>query len=257
MSRALFLVASAAVASGSPRRLQDSAPVVNNVTCITQDDVDATIDAFMQAVVSIGKLSGNCTSARGAALGALDAAYAYDVPGVTVLFKPTLTEAPHVYRPTKEGALSYFVGKCVCPAVEDPAGNGASTCGEAEGYLAPDSGFAFAPSHGSEGWAKVERSGSFLYNHGGSFCEAALAQGAICFTAALDGSVVCVDKTFGFVPNPNPDGALRALLSVHHSSLQLSPTPDPTAVPETSLASLLTPANLWMGVWALLSIPQI
>jgi len=194
--------------------------------CITRADMDATITAFMHAVVSIGKEVGNCTSAKAAALGALDAAYAYDVAGVTVLFKPTMTVGPDVYRSTKEGALSYFIGTCVCPGIKDPSA--APTCGKAEGYFAPDSGFAFASSSGFRGWSKVERGGAlqggeFRYNIDGPFCHAAQAQGPICFTSAHDQSVACVDKTFGFVVNPNQKqpGTLRALLNIHHSSKQV------------------------------------
>lgn len=38
----------------------------------------------------------------------LDAAYGYNIG--PVLFKPTLTVVPQTFRPTKEGALAYFVG---------------------------------------------------------------------------------------------------------------------------------------------------
>ena len=41
------------------------------------------------------------------ALGALNGAYNYPE---SVLFKPTLTTAPYTFRPTKAGALSYFIG---------------------------------------------------------------------------------------------------------------------------------------------------
>jgi len=198
--------------------------------CITEADMDATIDAFMGAVVAIGKEAGNCTAAKSAALGALNAAYAYDVPDVTVMFKPTLTTYPHVYRPTKESALSYFVGTCVCPGAIVPFPEAPEGCGLEEGYYAPDTGFAFGASPEFNGWSKVERGGTakggkpgsnFWFNTGGRFCDAALAQGPICFTAGEDGSTTCVDKTFGFVRNPDKSkGALRSLLSTHHSSLQ-------------------------------------
>ena len=101
-----------------------------------------------------------------------------------------------------------------------------------DGYFAPDTGFAFnAPSF--KGWSKVERGGlkrggklgsNFWYQAGGKFCHAAVAQGPICFTEPKNGNVTCVDKTFGFVPNPAygfKTGALKALLSTHHSSLQV------------------------------------
>lgn len=193
--------------------------------CITPADMDKVIDEFMAGVIALGKLAGNCTEAKDAALKAIKALYAYDVQDVTVLFKPTLTEYPYVYRPTQDGALSYFVGTCVCPGVEKPKEPG---CGKEDGYYAPDTGFAFGPDF--KGWSKVERGGTekggrpgtnFWYNSGGRWCETPQAQGPICFTAAVDGSVTCVDKTFTFVSNPDRShGAMPALLSAHHSSLQ-------------------------------------
>jgi len=198
--------------------------------CITEKDMDATIDAFMGTVLQISKEANNCTAAKATALGALNAAYAYGVKGVTVQFKPTLTVAPHVYRPTQEGALSYFVGTCVCPGATTPEMNAPKGCGEKQGYYAPDSGFGFGSSLTTP-WVKVVRGGTkvggrpktnFWFNTGGNFCHAATAQGPICFVDAA-GETVCVDKTFGFVPNPSKEkGALRALLSTHHSSLQFS-----------------------------------
>jgi len=202
-------------------------------SCITPADMDATIDAFMGAVVAIGKEAGNCAKAKAAALGALDAAYAYDVPGITVLFKPTLTVFPYVYRPTKAGALSYFVGTCVCPGATVPLPEAPDGCDLKDGYYEPDTGFAFGSPPGFKGWSKVERGGTakggkpgtnFWYQSGGQFCNAAVAQGPICFTAADSGNVTCVDKTFGFVPNPKycpwKKDKLKVLLSTHHSSVQ-------------------------------------
>jgi len=47
--------------------------------------------------------------------GALDAAYAYNMGDV--LFKPTLASGEQTFRPTREGALSYFVGHNVKTAI--------------------------------------------------------------------------------------------------------------------------------------------
>jgi len=202
--------------------------------CITEADMDATIEAFMGAVVAIGKESGDCAAAKSTAQGALDAAYAYSVKGLTVQFKPTLTVFPYNYRPTEAMALSYFVGTCVCPGVTVPLPVAPNGCGLEDGYYANDTGFAFGDPPSFKGWSKVEFGGTarggnpdtksgFWYQTGGGFCHAAVAQGPICFTSAEDGSVTCVDKTFGFVPNPGctfKKGSLRALLSTHHSSLQ-------------------------------------
>jgi len=193
--------------------------------------VDATIQAFMEAVPALSPLGSNCAQAKTEASAVIATAYAYEVPNVTVQFKPTLTVAPHVYRPTAAGALSYFIGPCVCPGAVDissayPADS--ETCGESEGYYAPDDGFAFGPDW--TGWKEVTYGGTakggkegtnFWYNLGGEFCHAATAQGPLCFTPTDGSAPTCVDKTFGFVPNPDPNGALKALLSTHHSSAQM------------------------------------
>merc|ERR1719382_1313599 len=192
--------------------------------CITEKDMNQTIEAFYAAVVAIGEVSQDCPKAKEAAMGALDAAYAYNVPGVTVQFKPTLTVLPWIFRPTQPLALSYFVGTCVCPDATTPAET--PRCTEQDGYYAPDFGFALGPDF--QGWAKVENGGvarggnpqtNFWYNMDGQFCHAATAQGPVCFTGN-NGEEACVDKTFGVVLNPDKAGALRVLLSTHHSSSQ-------------------------------------
>ena len=173
-------------------------------------------------------LASNCTTAKTEAQGVIATAYAYGVPDVTVQFKPTLTVAPYVYRPTAEGALSYFIGPCVCPGAVDISSVNNETCGMSDGYFAPDAGFAFGPDF--TGWKEVTYGGTakggkegtnFWYNLGGKFCHDPTAQGPLCFTPEDGSAPTCVDKTFGFVPNPDPNGALKALLSTHHSSAQM------------------------------------
>lgn len=197
--------------------------------CLTIKDMDETIKTFMGAVTNIGQHVDDCAAAKATATASLEAAYAYNVgENVTVLFKPTLTTAPNVYRPTQAGALSYFVGACVCPGVEKPVFPAPKGCGKKQGYYAPDAGFAFGPDFTQ--WSKVSLGGvkkggkpktNFWYNVGGKFCQAPQAQGPICFTDQ-DGADTCVDKTFSFVPNPHMmPGALRALIVVHDSSLQV------------------------------------
>merc|ERR1740121_1283869 len=205
--------------------------------CITEKDMNQTIEAFYGAVVAIGEVAQNCQAAKEVAMGALDAAYAYNVPGVTVQFKPTLTELPWIFRPTQPLALSYFVGKCVCPGATTPEET--LPCDEEDGYYAPDFGFALGPPDEDprQGWVKVEPGGvaqggnpqtNFWYNMDGPFCHAATAQGPVCFTAP-NGDLSCVDKTFGFVLNPDraKAGALRVLLSTHHSSTHVMPGEEP------------------------------
>jgi len=204
-------------------------PVPPPKDCLTIKDMDKTMETFMHAVTNIGQHVDDCAKAKATATASLDAAYAYNVKNVTVLFKPTLTEAPNVYRPTQAGALSYFVGACVCPGVEKPVFPAPKGCGMKQGYYEPDNGFAFGPDFTQ--WSKVSFGGvkkggnpktktNFWYNVGGRFCQAPQAQGPICFTDQK-GEDTCVDKTFSFVPNPDKKGALRALIVVHDSSLQM------------------------------------
>lgn len=208
---------------------------VETEPCITEKEMNQTIEAFYGAVVAIGANYEDCAAAKEAALGALNAAYAYNnVDGVTVQFKPTLTELPDIYRPTQELALSYFVGPCVCPGADAKGIADAGTCSEEEGLAPGDFGFAFGPSTKPRtGWAKVEAGGAarggnpetnFWYNVNGPFCHAPTAQGPVCFWPPFENRPpTCVDKTFGFVRNPKggQEGQLPVLLSTHHSSSQI------------------------------------
>tara|TARA_A200000113_G_scaffold220878_1_gene231718 strand:+ start:2231 stop:2692 length:462 start_codon:yes stop_codon:yes gene_type:complete len=110
--------------------------------------------------------------------------YAYELS--EVLFKPTMASIEQ-FRPTFEGALSYFV-----------ASNGA--CNE-------DSGFAI------KGWTSVR-----FENSGIIINEAnAIAMGNYFFTAA-DGNETKVEYTFGYIL----DKASNLRIVLHHSSLPAS-----------------------------------
>ncbi|WP_371194031.1 hypothetical protein [Glaciecola sp. SC05] len=113
----------------------------------------------------------------------IDAAYGYQMGAV--LFKPTLTVVPQTFRPTSEGALSYFVG--------------------GDSNFPKDKGFALM------GWTNCEVDNNAVFIAG----DSASTIGKVHFTGP-DGSVTSVDKTWGFVKDDA--GNLRIVL--HHSSLE-------------------------------------
>ncbi|MEO0850366.1 MAG: phosphoribosyl-AMP cyclohydrolase, partial [Pseudomonadota bacterium] len=77
---------------------------------ITEKELEQARTAWGDALVAIAKAyeAGGIDEARGVADGVLDAAYGYNLG--PVLFKPTLASGDKTFRPTKKGALSYFVG---------------------------------------------------------------------------------------------------------------------------------------------------
>ena len=111
----------------------------------------------------------------------IDSLYAYDIG--PVLFKPTLA-TENQFRPTFDGALSYFV-----------ASNGA--CSE-------DLGFAI------KGWTKVRFENQEISINGST----ALSMGNYFFRTP-DGDEVKVE--FSFVYAEDPSGSLR--IHLHHSSM--------------------------------------
>ncbi|MEM7541163.1 MAG: phosphoribosyl-AMP cyclohydrolase [Pseudomonadota bacterium] len=118
--------------------------------------------------------------------GALDAAYGYNLGDV--LFKPTLASGAQTFRPTREGALSYFVGH--------------------NDKYPLDGGF------GLKSWRKVESESSASFIQG----DVAMWMGWVTFTDK-DGNVTKVDKSWGY--KKDAQGTLRIVL--HHSSLPFQP----------------------------------
>ena len=178
IAAALFAVAL------SPMALA-SAPVVNQA--LSEAEVLAGQKAWCKPLVDISathKREGQA-AAKALAEKVIDAAYGYQMGAV--LFKPTLTVVPQTFRPTREGALAYFVG-----------GNAA---------FPKDTGFAL------KGWTKCEVANSAVFIAG----DSATTMGNVMFTGP-DGKVTSVDKTWGFVKDDK--GALRIV--VHHSSLPFS-----------------------------------
>ena len=115
----------------------------------------------------------------------IDSAYAYQMGAV--LFKPTLTVNPQTFRPTRDGAVSYFVG-----------GNPA---------FPKDTGFAL------KGWKKCEPVNTAIFIDGNS----AITMGKVHFTDKK-GKVTSVDKTWGYVK----DAAGKVRINLHHSSLEVA-----------------------------------
>lgn len=127
-------------------------------------------------------------AAKALAESVIDAAYGYQMGAV--LFKPTLTVVnPQTFRPTRDGALSYFVGG-------DPA-------------YPQDTGFAL------KGWKQCEIVNSAVFIAG----DSATTMGKVHFTDSA-GSVTSVDKTWKFVK----DEAGQLRIVVHHSSLEYAGT---------------------------------
>ena len=114
----------------------------------------------------------------------VESLYAYDIS--PVLFKPTFA-IEEQFRPTFEGAMSYFVAE-----------NGA--CPE-------DKGFAI------KGWTKVRFENESIVINGAM----AMAMGNYFFTNSK-GEEVKVEYSFGYVTDS--DGKLR--INLHHSSMPAS-----------------------------------
>lgn len=160
---------------------------VSNQAPITAAEVQEAQRAWGDALVAISteyERNGRAAAARLAGQ-VLDSAYGFNLGNV--LFKPTLTTNPQTFRPTREGALSYFVG--------------------GDRNFASDSGFAL------KGWRSVNVDTRKIFLSGAT----AMSMGKVSMTDAK-GKVTTVDKTWGYVRGP--DGKLRIVL--HHSSLPYS-----------------------------------
>ena len=155
---------------------------------ITERDLEAAVSAWGEGLIAVAKAyeADGIDGARDVAGAVLDAAYGYALG--PVLFKPTLASGEQTFRPTREGALSYFVG-------------------HSESYPT-DGGF------GLKGWREVtsETAASFIEG------DVAMWMGRVVMTDK-DGAVTQVDKSFGY--KRDAEGNLRIVL--HHSSLPYQP----------------------------------
>lgn len=155
---------------------------------ITEQELQEARKIWGDALVAISTAydESGIDAATELANGALDAAYGYNLGDV--LFKPTLASGEQTFRPTREGALSYFVGH--------------------NDKYPKDGGF------GLKSWRKVESVTSASFIEG----DVAMWMGWVIFTDK-DGNVTKVDKSWGY--KKDEAGTLRIVL--HHSSLPYEP----------------------------------
>lgn len=148
--------------------------------------VTDTLQLWCDNVVLIGKIYSNGGDYTSAAQKVLSENYDYD--NGKVLFKPTLAFGPQTFRPTKEGALSYFIG-----------GNS---------KFPDDKGFKLKP------WVKVWYNKLDYILHG----DIAIVQCNV-HLIGDDDSHIFVNKSFVF--KICADGNIRIIL--HQSSLPFQP----------------------------------
>ncbi|MFM7170039.1 MAG: phosphoribosyl-AMP cyclohydrolase [Cyanobium sp.] len=163
--------------------MADSLPMRLN-TNITEQQVLNAQQGWCNGLLAISKAyaTGGFKAAETTANQILDQAYGYQYGAVA--FKPTLTQNPQTFRPTKAGALAYFIG-----------GNPS---------YPNDKGFAIKP------WQSCAIRNQVIQLHG----ELAVTMGNVDLTDS-SGKVTTVDKTWAFMREP--DGEIRIVL--HHSSL--------------------------------------
>ena len=163
---------------------------------ITVGDVKAAQDGWCNAVTALSKTyaeSGFEASKR-LASEVVDSAYGYQFGPVS--FKPTWAYGETTFRPTKEGAVSYFVGGN--PKYRDP------------GFTIASPGDGNYPNlQNRSQWVKCTPEIVTIQVFGNT----ATAMGWVRFEAA-DGYQSKVDKTFGYMRDDS--GNLRII--VHHSS---------------------------------------
>lgn len=166
------------------------APASQAADPITPAQVNAAQQAWCDALVRIGKLHADGGDYKAEAGRAIDELY--DYADGKVFFKPTLAFGARTFRPTRAGALAYFVGG-------DPA-------------FPEDDGFAL------KHWVKVRYDNNASENGLQVHGEVAITMGHVYLTNAK-GDEVKVEKTFAF--RRGADGKLR--LCVHKSALPFAP----------------------------------
>lgn len=155
---------------------------------ITESELTAARSGWGDGLIAISRAfeEGGIESARHVAERVLDGGYGYDLG--PVLFKPTMASGAQTFRPTRQGALSYFVGH------------------DADYPL--DSGF------GINGWREMRSETAAIFIDG----DVAMWMGWVMLTDK-DGQTTRVDKSWGY--KKDAVGTLRIVL--HHSSLPYQP----------------------------------
>jgi len=157
---------------------------------ITEAQVNAAQQAWCDGLVQVAQTHAKGGDASAEAATMIDALY--DYAEGKVFFKPTLAFGPRTFRPTREGALAYFVG-----------GNPS---------FPEDTGFAL------KGWTKARYDNNAAENGVQIHGDIAVTMGNVYLTGP-DGTEIMVDKTFVF--RRDKEGNLR--LCVHKSALPFSP----------------------------------
>ena len=155
---------------------------------ITETEVQQALQNWGDGLVKIAIANDEegAEAARTVADAVIDELYAY--ASTPVLFKPTMATGDQTFRPTKQGALSYF-------AAQDPD-------------FPNDGGF------GLKGWRNVEAETSAIFIDG----DTAMWMGWIICNDA-DDKPTKVDKSFGY--HKDSEGVLRIVQ--HHSSFPYTP----------------------------------
>lgn len=166
---------------------RSNAPTKEQLRCITEQEVVEAQKAWGDGIVAIGKIYTEGGDYEKAAADHITKFYAYDQS--LVLFKPTLA-SDEQFRPSFDGALSYFVG-----------GNPS---------YPEDKGFAITP------WTKVRWQNAGITNN---VCNMAVAMGNYYFTPAKGDGETKVEYTIGYIRDR--DGNLK--MSVHKSTIPYSP----------------------------------
>jgi hypothetical protein len=151
----------------------------------SEDDVRQAQEEWRKAIVDIGRSFVNGEDVVGCATGHIKRLYAYDYGDGEVLFKPTKA-VRRPFRPTFEGALSYFVGHALAKA-----------------DFPEDEGFAIAP------FLDVYFSNALILTED----NRAIAMGTYRFLQT-DNSTVLVEYTFGYRLT-----GTGLLIDLHHSSV--------------------------------------
>ena len=152
---------------------------------ISLKDIENIQKEWGDSLVKLGSLKNNRVACEKEVEILINKLYGYN--NGTVLFKPTKAKDDQ-FRPTFEGAKSYFIGE--------------------NNAFPEDSGFALQP------WTNVRfENVSVILNDNN-----ALAMGNYFFTQ-INGSVVKVEYTFGYFLNENNN----LKINLHHSSLPFNP----------------------------------
>ncbi len=157
---------------------------------ITEAQVNAAQQAWCDGLVNVAQTHAKGGNAKAEAEKMID--NLYDYSDGKVFFKPTMAFGPRTFRPTREGALAYFVG-----------GNP---------NFPEDTGFAL------KGWTKARFDNNASENGIQIHGDLAITMGNVYITAP-DGKENMVDKTFVF--RRCKDGNLR--LCVHKSAFPFNP----------------------------------